>query len=298
MTMLWLRAVPRLTLVGALVGLPLAALGWLVAGPPGVLAAVVLSGLLLLAAWWLSEPVLLRMSASTIATPENQPEAIEVVTRLAARAGIRSPRVAVSALRAPNAYAAATPGGGLVGVTASLLEMLNDAELEAVLAHEIAHLARGEGAAATIAAVCAALPGWFTKLSGSDLFYDAAFRRPLYRTWGGRRLRPLRDAIACCNVPLAVVLVRTSVSQAAELQADTDAARMTEDPGALASALRKLNALAGRVATPVNPALSHLLVMHPFGNQPLGRLFDTHPPLTVRLDTIARLPVRSPDATA
>jgi heat shock protein HtpX len=247
----------------------------------GVLVAVALMGL----AYLVSQRVVLRLCYATPADVEHHPALVQLVEALAHSANIRTPLVAVSALNVPNAFAAMTPGGGVVGVTAGLMEMLTSGELEAVLAHEVAHLQRASRAA-TIAAVLAAVPGTLALRGGYDLFYAALFRRPFTRGWGGGKLRPLRDLLAVLAVPIAATLVRSSVSWRDELHADAAAVRLTADPAAMVSALRKIQSLAGRVAVPVSPAISHLLVIHPFGDSRLGRLFNCHPPTAERISAI------------
>lgn len=284
-----LRALPRLAIVCTVVAAPLIGLGWLFWGASGALTAFVIAVVAQFLAWSISRPVLLRMSESAVTNSDSHPHLVSTVERLATTAGVTVPRVAISRLRTPNAFAAATPGGGIVGVTTGLLDMLDGAELDAVIAHEVAHLARGDRAAATVAALFAALPGELAARSGSELFYDVPFRRSYHRVWGGRYLRPLRDGLALCTVPLSAILVRASVPCAAEIQADRDAVRLTGDRTAMINALRKLNALAGRVATPVNPALAHMLVIHPFSERLLGRIFNTHPTLAVRIAEIERI---------
>jgi heat shock protein HtpX len=191
--------------------------------------------------------------------------------------------VAISDLRTPNAFAATTVGGGIVGVTSGLLEMLSPEEIEAVVAHEVAHLTDPGQIAATIAAVLVSPLGALATVSGSDLFYERPYRKTFIRAWGGKRLRPVRNAVALITIPIAALLVRVSVSPAAEIKADCAAARLTGNPGSLRSALRKIDALAGRVLAPVNPAVAQLLLVHPFGASRLGRLFDAHPSLAARL---------------
>lgn len=267
----------------AIVAGPLALVGNVLAGTDGALLGAALGVAILLCAWCAARPVILSVSRARELAPEERPDLSELVNRLSHAAGIRRPLVAISSLRTPNAFAAVTIGGGVVGVTSGLLEVLTPEEIEAVVAHEIAHLSHRARSAATIAAVLVAPLGALAAASGSDLFYDRDYRKTFIRTWGGKRLRPLRDALALCTVPLTVLVVRASVSSAAELEADRDAARLTGNAPALRSALRKIDALAGRVLAPVNPAVAQLLLVHPFGTAMLGRIFDAHPPLHERL---------------
>lgn len=275
-------------LAAALIAAPFALAGTLIGGAIGALVGLLVAIVVETVAYAVAKPIILQMVDATTVDHATAPELLDIVHRLAVRAGIEEPSVAISRFRTPNAFAAGGLGGGVVGMTAGLLDITTEAELEAVLAHEIAHLARRDRFGATISAVFAALPGAIGVATGSDLFFDPAFRRSLYRRWGGRRLRPVRDAIAFCSVPLTALLVRSSVSRSSELAADAYAVTLIDDRTALVSALRKIDALAGRVVAPVNPAVSHLLVIHPFGDERVSRIFNTHPSVPERLDALAR----------
>ena len=275
-------------LVAALIAAPFVLVGVLIGGTRGGLVALALALIAQIVAYALASVVVLKMVDARPVDASDSPVLIETVRRLAHQAGIREPVVAISRFRTPNAFAAGSISGGIIGITSGLLEIATPGELEAVLAHEIAHLTSRDRYGVSIAAVFAALPGAIGAASGSDLFFDPAFRRSMHRHWGGRHLRPVRDAIAFCFVPVAALLVRSSVSRSSEFGADARAAAMIDDPGTLVSALRKIDALAGRVAAPVNPAVSHLLVIHPFGDERVSRMFNTHPGVSERIAALTK----------
>ncbi len=283
----WIQSMRESVLVAVLIAAPFILAGALVAEWRGALVGLLVALIVEVVAYVVGKPIILRMVDAVSIDRDNAPELDGIVQRLAERAGIRQPSVAISRLRTPNAFAAGGLSGGVVGVTSGLLEITTAEELEAVLAHEIAHLAQRDRFGATISAVFAALPGAIGVATGSDLFFAPAFRRNLHRRWGGRNLRPLRDAIAFCVVPLAALLVRSSVSRSSELAADARAATLIDDSENLVTALRKIDALAGRVVSPLNPAVSHLLVIHPFGEERVSRMFNTHPTVAERLDALA-----------
>jgi heat shock protein HtpX len=280
----------QLVNVGAMIIVPFVILGMLVRGVDGMIAGAIIGVLLQAIAFMLTRPVILWMTRARVVSRDDEPELVAAVARLAGRAGIRTPAIAISNIRTPNAFAAATPGGGLVGVTCGLLEMLTPAEVEAVLAHEVAHLTHRDRAGVTVASIFAALPGAIISASGGDMFYDRPFRRRMNRAWGGRYLRPVRDGMAFVMLPFAAVLVRCAVSASDELRADAQACELIDDSRPLVFALRKIDALAGRVAAPLNPAISPMLLIHPFGPEGMSRWFNTHPPLAVRL---AHIPAMS-----
>lgn len=278
-----LTAIRQMFLLEAVIAAPLMAGGFLLAGGRGIVVGLLLALLLESLAWLCSRPILVRICSATPVSEGERPRLVAAVGRIAEAAGLSTPQVAVSTLPIPNAMAVVTPGGGLVCVTEGLLGMLSPAELEAVLAHEIAHLTQPGRAGATIAALFASIPGAITAAAGSDLYFELPYRRAQVRVWGGGKMHPLRDLIARLTAPLAAVLVRLSTSPASEFAADARAAQIIDDPATLALALRKLQSLAGRIVWPVNPAIAHLLVIHPFGRPRLGQLFNTHPSTPDRL---------------
>ncbi len=279
----WIAAGSRLFNVVTVIGLPFLLAGSLLAGNEGLLVGAVVALIILGTAWILARPVLLLICNATPVEGAEYRDLSETVNRLATSVGVRTPMVAISALPIPNALAAVTPGGGLICVTEGLMAMLSPIELEAVLAHEVAHLAQPGRASATLATVFAAVPGALTLVAGVDLYFERPYRRSKIRQRRRQLIHPVREAVAGASAPLAAILVRLSTSERGELGADERAVRMTDDPVALATALRKLQSLAGRIAYPVNPAIAHLLVIHPFGRHRLGQLFNTHPPTLERL---------------
>ncbi len=280
------RTIRHLLNLSATILIPFIVVGMLIGGWRGTILAIVAGLAMQALVWALARPILLRMMHADLAHPVRHAELLETVARLSRAAGIATPAVAISRIRTPNAFAAATPRAGIVGVTSGLLELLPPDQIAAVLAHEIAHLERRDRMGVTIAALLGSLPGIVAAASGSDLLYDRAFRRRLPRAWGGRYLRPVRDAIAFVSMPLTALLIRASAERGDEFHADAEAARLIGDPWPLVAALRKIGALAGRVPAPVNPALCGLMVIHPFGSERLSRLIDTHP---TTLDRVAHL---------
>jgi heat shock protein HtpX len=283
----WIEGIGRLLLVVLVIALPFMLGGLVVAGIGGLLGGLAIALVIEGIAWLVARPVIVRICDATLVDVADRPELLETVDRLSAAAGVRAPRIAVSSLPIPNAMAAVTPGGGLICVTEGLIGMLSAAELEAVLAHEIAHLTQPGRSAATLAALFAAIPGAITAAAGSDLYFEAPYRRGRLRVWGGWWWGVGREAIARLTAPLAAILVRLSTPVRGEFVADARAGEMTGAPVTLATALRKLQSLAGRIVWPVNPAIAHLLVIHPFGCPRLGQLFNTHPPTPERLAALA-----------
>lgn len=272
----------RLTVMMLVIASPMALLGLIVADGPGMLAGIAVGVGLLMVAYATAGRVIVRIFDAEFVDRSTHPEVVEIVESLAQRAGIRAPRVAVSRLGTPNAFAAPTPDGGVLGVTNPLLSILTRAELEAVLAHELSHLRRPGRMVATTAAIFAAVPGALSMRLGCSNYYDVRFRRT--RRPGNTERR--NQVFGFWAALPAALVVRLASFRSAEYAADAGAVELCGGSEHLISALRKINSLAGRLVSPVNPALSHLLVVHPFSQTPLSRMFNAHPPMDKR---IARL---------
>lgn len=269
----------RLGVLMLVVGLPFALIGAAINGLQGLAIGVLFGSMLVIVAYSFAARVIVRIFDASLVDRTTHPELIDMVERLAERAGIPVPAVAVSRLVTPNAFAAPTPAGGLVGVTEPLLAILTPEEVEAVLAHELSHLLRPGRIVATSATMFAAIPGAISMRLGCSTYYDIRFRRLRKPDAVERRNQIFGFWFA---LPAALV-VRLGTSRASEYEADAGAVELCGGSDHLVSALRKINSFAGRLVSPVNPALAHLLVVHPFSRTPLSRMFDTHPPFDQRI---------------
>lgn len=198
-----------------------------------------------------------------------QPVLCRVVRELTVRARTPMPRIYVSPTPAVNAFAAGgRPGRACVCCTEGMLALLDERELRAVIGHEIAHIRRGDAITSSAAAAVASL----VMISG--------------------RRGPCRFLLLALG-PLAAGVVRLAANPAREYQADAEAARLTGDPLALASALRKIDASVRRLVLPPERdivAASHAMIASPLRHAGVARLFASHPPMAER---VARLEQRA-----
>lgn len=258
-------------LMGTLMGLCLG-VGYLIGGQVGLFYAFFIGGAMNLIAFFFSDKIALATMRAQEITREDDPALWGIVERLAQRARLPMPRVYISPAPAPNAFATGRgPRHSAVCVTAGLRQMLNDYELEGVIAHELSHVKNRDILISTIAAIMAGAISWLAYL---------AF-------WGGdRRSNPLVAILLMILAPLAAAIIQAAISRSREFEADRSGAELVGDPGGLARSLQKLESANRRIPLPVPDAQSSLFIVQPLTGSNLARLFSTHPPTEER---IARL---------
>jgi heat shock protein HtpX len=205
-----------------------------------------------------------------------------MVRRLATRAGIQMPRVYIIPTETPNAFATGrNPEHAVIAVTEGILRILDDDELEGVLAHELAHVANRDVLISTIAATLAGAITYLAHMAQWGAMFGGGRHRDDDR--GGN---PIAMIVLAVLAPIAAMLVQMAVSRSREFQADATGARYAGRTWGLAKALEKMEMAAHQVPMHANPATAHLFIVNPLTGSTLMKLFSTHPPMEER---IARL---------
>ena len=234
-----------------------------------------------------SDRLVLRMGGAKLVSEEEAPRVYAALRRLNAQMGTPMPRVALVNSSVPNAFATGrSPNHATVAVHTGLLNMVNDEELEGVLAHELTHVRNWDTLTMTVAATVA---GAITYLAQWGWLLGGAYA---YGGGSGGRSNQQSSLIGLLFMmilaPLAAMLVQLAVSRTREYAADEGGSKLSGKPLALASALEKIDYYAKnrRPNKNANPALSSLYIINPFRGSGFAQLFSTHPATHKR---IARL---------
>jgi heat shock protein HtpX len=259
--------------------------GQALGGRNGAVMAFFIAGAMNFFSYFFSDKLAIMSSGAQPVTREELPRVYQIVERLCAKTGLPMPKIYVIPTGSPNAFATGrNPSHASVAVTAGILDLLNDDELEGVLAHELGHVRNRDILISSIAATFAGAVTILARMAGWAAMFGGGGGRDRDRDGGGGVISAIAMMILA---PIAAMLIQMAVSRSREYQADATGAHFTGNPGALASALRKMETNAVRVPMQASPATAHMYIIQPLlGGISFGNLFSTHPPTAER---IARL---------
>ena len=256
-------------------------------GENGAIIAFVIAAGMNFFSYFYSDKLALAMYRAQPVSREQLPRAYEVVERMTQKMGIPMPKIYVIPTDSPNAFATGrNPQHASVAVTHGILQLLNDDELEGVLAHELGHVRNRDILTSSIAATLAgaitllARMGWWAEMFGG-------------MGGGGRDRRGggISALFMLILAPIAAMLIQLAVSRSREYEADATGAKITGNPYALASALEKLDAYSKRLPMPGSPTTAHLFIVEPLlSREMFANLFSTHPPIPKRIERLIGRP--------
>jgi len=253
-------------------------IGQAIGGQTGLLIAIVMAGVMNFVSYWWSDKIVLRMYHAQEATEAEAPELYGIVRQLAQRANIPMPRVYIIPEETPNAFATGrNPQHAAVAVTVGLMRMLDRRELAGVLGHELSHVMNRDTLIMTIAASLAGALGYLAQFA---FFFGG-------RSDDDDSPNPIVAIAGLVIAMFAAPLIKMAISRSREYMADEAGARLTDDPLALASALRKIEGYSKQIPMHSgNPETAHLFIINPFSGGGIASLFSTHPSTQ---DRVARL---------
>ncbi len=236
--------------------------------------------------YWNSASMSLRAMNAYPVTEAERPELYRIVRELAGRANQPMPEIWIAPTQVPNAFATGRdPQHAAVCCTEGILEILGERELRGVLGHELMHVYNRDILTSSVAA---ALAGLITSIAQFLMFFGGGRSRD--EQGGG--VGVLGTLAIALLAPLAATLIQFSLSRTREFDADEDGSTLTQDPLALASALRKLEVVTDRrplAPTPANQNVAAMMIANPFRGEGLRKMFSTHPPMDERVARLEKM---------
>lgn len=278
-----MNTVKTALLLGVLSGLLLFA-GDMIGGEQGLIIGLILAVAFNFVGYFFSDKIALSMYSAQPVTPTENPQVyarvFPIVQSLTQRMGLPMPKLWLIPEQSPNAFATGrNPSHASVAFTAGVLELMNDQELEGVVAHELGHVKNRDILTSSIAAVLASA---ITFLGRMAFWFGLGGRDDEDERGGG-----WGALLMLILAPIAAMLIQMAISRTREYAADQTSADVTRNPYNLVSALGKLETWSKRIPmVDANPATAHLFIVKPFTGQSFMKLFSTHPPTE---DRIARL---------
>lgn len=269
--------------------------GQLLGGTSGATTALVIAGVMNFAMYFFSHKIALASAKARPVEEHELPEVYGIVRSLTQREGMPMPKMYVIDSQQPNAFATGrNPNHAAVAVTTGILELMDRAELEGVLAHEISHVKNRDILISSIAATVAVALSFLVRIS----FWTGMGRDR--RDNSG--LSAIVGILALILAPLAAMVIQMAISRSREYQADRSGAEITGAPLSLAQALAKLERGTASIPMKVDPSTAQLFIADPlkaFGRRGSGggmggfaRMFSTHPPIPERIERLQEMAQR------
>lgn len=258
--------------------------GLLLGGRGGMLVALVIAGGLNFTMYWFSDKIVLARYGARKVPEDKYPRLHRIISRLAAQARISKPALYIINEGSPNAFATGRNSeNAAVAVTSGLLELMDEEELEAVIAHELSHIQNRDTLISVIAATMAGAISFLATMARWGAMLGGFGGR-------GRRNNIVVILVMSIVAPLAAMIIQLAISRSREYKADRSAAELTGRPLALASALQKLQKAAEqRPLQRGDRQTAHLFIVNPFSKGGFSKLFSTHPSVEDRIQELKKL---------
>jgi heat shock protein HtpX len=258
-------------------------------GQNGMFMALAFAAVMNFVAYFFSDKIALATYRAQPISREELPRVYNIFERLSQKVGLPMPKVYLIPTDSPNAFATGrNPNHASVAVTQGILGLLNDEELEGVIAHELGHVRNRDILISSIAATLAGAITWLASIAKWGMIFGGMRGEREDRGEGGGGIAAIAMIFLA---PLAAMLIQLAVSRSREYGADDTGAHWTGNPYALASALAKIESDSHRLPLVASPSTAHLFIIAPFlGGMSFGNLFSTHPPTAKRIERLTGRP--------
>jgi heat shock protein HtpX len=258
-------------------------IGHMFGGPNGAVMALIIAGAMNFFSYWFSDKIVLKMYGGQQITANDDPELYGLVQELAGRGGLPMPKVYIIPDESPNAFATGrNPEHAAVAVTQGIRRILTKRELAGVLGHELSHVKNRDILIGSIAATLAGAISYLAQMAQWAAIFGGGSRD---REEGGSNMFGLLFMMIVA--PIAAMLIQMAVSRSREYMADAGGAKISGDPLALASALRKLHMGVQNIPMEASPATqnatAHMFIVSPLSGGSFASLFSTHPAMEERI---------------
>jgi len=268
-------------LLAALSGLVILA-GGAIDGQRGLVLAFGVALVMNVGSYWFSDKIVLRLYRATEVGAGHP--LYQTTHRLAQKAGLPMPKVYVIPDASPNAFATGRdPNHAAVAATEGIMRLLSPAELDGVIAHELAHVKHRDILISTVAATLAAAIMMLARMAQFAAFFGGS------RSDDREGSNPLAVLAMIILAPVAAMLIQMAISRQREFAADRGGAEIVGSPMGLATALRRIDSAVKQIPMDANPATAHMFIMKPFSGRGLMGLFSSHPPTEDRVKALMDL---------
>jgi len=255
-------------------------IGNMIGGTKGMIIAFMFAVITNFVSYWFSDKIVLSMYGAKEITQESEPKLYQMVSDLAVSANIPVPKIYYIRNNMPNAFATGrNPEHAAVALTEGILQLLNERELRGVISHELSHIKNRD---ILISCVAATIAGAIMMLARFAFFFGGS------RDDNGNS-NPVALILLFILSPIAAMLIQMAISRSREYIADSTGAAISNDPLALASALRKLTLGNEKMNNNVNPQTAHMFIVTPFSSKSAMHLFSTHPPMEERIKKLEKM---------
>jgi heat shock protein HtpX len=248
-------------------------------GRGGLAMAFVVAVVMNFVSYWFSDRIVLAMYKAKPVGPDHPLS--KIVARLAQRANLPMPKVYVIPGDSPNAFATGRgPDHAAVAATEGVLRLMDDRELEGVMAHELSHVKNRDILISSVAATIGAAIMMLARIAQYAAMFGGAGRSSDDRDGGSNPIALLATVLLA---PVAAMLIQSAISRSREFAADASGAELAGTPYGLADALRKLETASKQLPMDASPATAHMFIIKPFSVRGMLSLFSTHPPTEARI---------------